>query len=47
MRLVVGIDPAMTSGEGADETGIVVAGMAADPGLYVLEDLSCRLSPDG
>jgi len=46
-RVVVAIDPAVTSGEDSDETGIVVAGRAADGHMYVLADRSCRLSPDG
>lgn len=46
-RVVVAIDPAVTSGEGADETGIVVAGRGVDGLAYVLADYSCRLSPDG
>jgi phage terminase large subunit-like protein len=45
-RVVVAIDPAVTSGEDADETGIVVAGKGVDGRGYVLADLSCRLSPD-
>ncbi|HEY1749584.1 MAG TPA: terminase family protein [Xanthobacteraceae bacterium] len=44
-RIVVAIDPAVTSGEDADETGIVVAGMGADGHGYVLEDLSGRYAP--
>lgn len=44
-RLVVGIDPAATSQEGSDETGIVVAGIGADGQGYVLDDLSLRGSP--
>jgi phage terminase large subunit-like protein len=49
-RVVVAIDPAMTSGEESDETGIVVVGMARDPITkdphgYVLEDLSGRYTP--
>lgn len=46
VRIVVAIDPATTSGENADETGIIVAGMTADGQYYVLEDLSMRSSPD-
>lgn len=46
-RVVVAIDPAVTSGEDADETGIVVAGLGIDGRGYVLADRSCRLSPDG
>jgi phage terminase large subunit-like protein len=43
----VAVDPAVTSGEEADETGIVVAGRAVNGHLYVLADRSCRLTPDG
>ena len=43
-RIVVGIDPAVTSGEEADETGIVVAAVADGHG-YVLEDLSGHYTP--
>lgn len=46
-RVVVAIDPATTSGEDADETGIIVAGVAADGQGYVLADLTCRTTPDG
>jgi len=46
-RVVVAIDPAVTSGEDSDETGIVVAGRGVDGRGYVLADRSCRLSPDG
>jgi len=44
-RIVVAIDPAATSGEGADETGIIAAGIAPDGAAYVLEDLSGRMAP--
>jgi phage terminase large subunit-like protein len=46
-RVVVAIDPAGTSDEGADETGIVVAGVGVDGHGYVIADRSARLSPDG
>ena len=46
-RIVIGIDPATTSGEDSNETGMIVAGKGKDGEAYVLEDLSCRLSPDG
>jgi predicted phage terminase large subunit-like protein len=46
-RVVVAIDPAVTSGEDSDETGIVVCGRGVDGRGYVLADRSCRLSPDG
>ena len=44
-RIVIAIDPAASSGEGADETGIVVAGIGPDGHAYVLDDLSGRMSP--
>lgn len=44
-RVVVAIDPAVTSNEDSDETGIIVAGVADGHG-YVLADLSGRYSPD-
>lgn len=46
-RVVVAIDPAVTSGEQSDETGIIVAGLGVDGIAYVLADRTCRLSPDG
>lgn len=45
-KLVVAIDPAITSGEDSDETGIIVAGRDTQAG-YVLADLTCRMTPDG
>jgi predicted phage terminase large subunit-like protein len=44
-RIVVAIDPAVSSDEHADETGIVVAGKDADGHGYVLADLSGRYTP--
>lgn len=44
-RIVVAVDPAVTSGDEADETGIVVAGVAGDH-LYVLDDASGRMPPE-
>lgn len=46
-RVVVAIDPAVTSGETSDETGIVVCGKGVDGHGYVLADLTCRMTPDG
>lgn len=46
-RIVVAVDPATTSGEDSDETGIVVAGIGVDGFGYVLEDLTCRDTPQG
>lgn len=45
-RLVVAIDPAVTSGDDADMTGIIVAGVGIDGHGYILDDLTCRVSPD-
>jgi phage terminase large subunit-like protein len=45
-RVVVAIDPAVTSGESSDDTGIVVAAIGTDQRGYVLEDLTCRLPPE-
>ena len=47
VRIVVAIDPAVTSGEHSDETGIVVVGKGADGRGYVLSDRSCRDTPSG
>ena len=44
-RIVVGVDPAVTSGEDSDLTGIVAAGLGADGDYYVLADRSRKASP--
>ena len=44
-RVVVAIDPAVSSGPESDETGIVVVGKGADDELYVLDDVSMSGSP--
>jgi phage terminase large subunit-like protein len=46
MRVVVAIDPAVTSGEDSDLTGIIVAGMSADGHFYVLDDKTIKETPD-
>lgn len=56
MRIVVAIDPAMTSSEGAAETGIIVAGIGLvandqhdstpHPHGYLLEDVTLRGTPN-
>lgn len=47
-RVVVSIDPSGTDGsDDGDEVGIVVAGRGVDGRGYVLEDATCKLSPDG
>ncbi len=42
VRIVVAIDPAVTSGEGSDATGIVVMGKGVDGHGYVLADYTVR-----
>lgn len=47
VRVVVAIDPSGTNGaDDGDEVGIVVAGRGIDGRGYVIEDLTCKLSPD-
>jgi phage terminase large subunit-like protein len=50
-RIVIAIDPAVTSGETADDTGIVAAGVDSFDKRYcrgyVLKDRTCHLSPLG
>jgi phage terminase large subunit-like protein len=45
VRIVVAIDPATTSGEDADETGIIVAGKDGGGRGYVLADRSGHYTP--
>ena len=45
-RLVVAVDPAMTFGESASETGIIVCGKSFQDHGYVLQDASGKLRPD-
>jgi phage terminase large subunit-like protein len=45
-RIVVGVDPAGSTRNRADETGIVVAGILGDL-VWVLEDASGKYSPEG
>jgi predicted phage terminase large subunit-like protein len=45
VRIVVSIDPAVTSNETSNETGIIVAGRGTDGHAYILDDKSCRKSP--
>ena len=46
-KICVAIDPAVTSGEDSDETGMIVAGVSMDGQYYVLYDGTLRASPDG
>lgn len=45
-RIVVAVDPAVTSEKSSDETGIVVAGIDFHGFAYVLDDVSGRYSPN-
>ena len=45
MRIVVSIDPAVTTGADSDITGIVAAGIDENHHAYVLRDVSGRYSP--
>jgi len=47
VRIVVAIDPAVTSNPDSDETGIVAAGVASNGEYYVLDDASIQATPDG
>ncbi len=47
VRLVVAVDPAVTSSDESDETGIVVAARCSNGHAYVFDDLSGRRTPDG
>jgi phage terminase large subunit-like protein len=44
-RIVVAIDPSVTSGEDADETGIICAGIDYGGHGYILEDASAVMQP--
>lgn len=45
LRVVIGVDPAVTAGKSSDLTGIVGAGTSADGHYYILADRSCRVNP--
>jgi phage terminase large subunit-like protein len=45
-RIVVAVDPAVTSGDDADDTGIMVGGLGVDGNGYLLADNTCHESPD-
>ena len=45
-RIVVAVDPSMTSGEKADESGIIVAAMDNNKDGYLIADLSCHGTPE-
>lgn len=43
-RIVIAVDPAVTSGENSDETGIIVCGKDELENIYILDDLSTSAS---
>ncbi len=45
-NIIIAVDPAITSKESSDETGIIVAGKDGFGKAYVLEDASANLPPD-
>ncbi len=46
-RIVIGVDPSGGSGAGNDSQGIIAAGLSMDGHVYVLDDATCKLSPEG
>lgn len=44
-RIVIGVDPAVSSNDESDHTGIVAAAAGCDGNYYVLADRSCRGTP--
>lgn len=45
IRIIIAIDPAVTSGAKADSTGIVAAGIGEDQHAYVLQDATLQAAP--
>ena len=45
IRIVVGVDPAVTDGESSAQTGIIVAGAARNGHGYILADYTLRATP--
>lgn len=45
-RIIVAIDPAVTSGENSDETGIITAGMSTNGHFYILADDTVKATPN-
>lgn len=44
-RIVIAVDPAVSSGEDSDDTGIVAVGLGSDWQGYLLGDYTCHASP--
>lgn len=45
-RIGIGVDPATTSGEKADETGIIIGGRSRAKECFILDDYSLKGTPD-
>ncbi len=45
LRVVIGVDPAVSTSDESDETGIVVAGLVRSGHVIVFDDRTCRESP--
>ncbi len=45
LRVVIGVDPAVSTSDESDETGIVVAGLVRSGHIIVFDDRTCRESP--
>lgn len=44
-RIIVAVDPAVTSNQSSDETGIIVAGIDEDEHVYILDDCTLKGTP--
>lgn len=44
-RIIVAVDPAVTSGKNSDSTGIIVAALGYDDEVYILEDKTMKGTP--
>jgi phage terminase large subunit-like protein len=45
VRIIIAVDPAVTSNADSDETGIIAAGLGYDDHVYILKDSSLRDTP--
>lgn len=45
-RIVVAIDPSVTSNEDSDDTGIIIAGLGEDSDYYIIDDVSAHDTPN-
>lgn len=46
-RIVIGVDPAVSSHEGSDDTGIGAAGLGDDGHVYVIDDSTVQMATPG